>query len=113
MFTSFDLLIVAAMGLAALGVMSTVLMFLIRNRIARRVFMYVSVALALYLAHAGLYISGGAFLGQAAVSFAVIAGCVAVVVLDVLSKKNEKLFTLARILTAVAVVTGFANALLF
>ncbi len=113
MFTSFDLLIVVALGLAAMGVMSTVLMFLIKNRTARRVFMYISVALALYLANVGLYISMGAFPGQTMTSFVVIAACAAVILLDVLSRKKEKLFTVARIITVLAVVAGFANALLF
>ena len=112
MINSFDLIIIAALAIAALGVMSTVLMFLIRNRTAERVFMYVSTALALYLANVGLYISGGAFPGQSSLSVVVIAGCVGVVVLDILSRKNEKLFIYARILAAVAVVVGFANALL-
>lgn len=109
MITSLDLLVLVFMALMALGAMSLVLMFLIRNNIARRVFMYVSVALGVYLAIVGFTISMGAFPFMDLVSVVIITGCIAAVVFERISKFNKHFFTVARILAAAGVVLGLLN----
>ena len=113
MFTSLDLLIVVSMGLAALTLLSLCLMLLLRNRTAKRVFFYIVDVLALYMATVGLRIGiSGMFTGQ--IYFAVIFALVGIgaFVLERLSRGDEKKLRIARILATVALLGGFANALL-
>ena len=113
MFTFLDLLVVVFMVLAALGLMAVCLMFLVRKPIVRKVCFYMTVALSVFAAYAGMRIGGSLFPTQTAV--AVIAGLagIAALVFERLSKGDEKKFLFSRILSAAALVVGMVNAFMF
>lgn len=113
MLTSLDWLVIVFMGLAAMTLLSLCLMFLLKNKIAKRVCFYVVLVLALYVASIGLRIGfSGGFLGMIAVGFLGILASIGAFVLERVSKGNEKLLRISRIIAAVALVVGFAGALL-
>ena len=113
MFTSLDLLIVVFMALAAVTLLSLCLMFLIRNKTARKVFFYIASVLGLYVSWVGFRIGfGGMFSIQIAVGVLTALMCVGAFVLERVSKGNDKMFWVARILSAAALVIGFFNAVL-
>jgi len=113
MFTSLDILVIAFMVLTALTLLSLCLMFLLKNKIAKTVCFYVVSVLGLYIASIGLRIGiGGWFTAQIAVGALVPLMIIGAVVLERVSKGNEKLLRIARILSAAALVIGFLNAIL-
>lgn len=111
MITFLDLLILVALALLAAGVVTMALMFLVKNRKVQKVSLYLTGALAVYLGYVGLRISWPMFMGQAVVAIVAALAGIAAVVLERLSKDNEKQFLLARVLSAAAVVVGIVNAL--
>ena len=112
MFTSLDLLVIVFMALAAVTLLSLCLMFLIRNKTARRVCFYVASALGLYVSWVGFRIGiGGLFPLQIAIGVLTALLCVGAFVLERVSKGSDKMFLLARILSAAALVIGFFNAI--
>lgn len=113
MFTSLDLLIIVTMGLAAGTLLSLCLMFLLKNKTAKRVCFYIVEAFALYMASVGLRIGiAGMFPSQILMAvFFALMGIVAFV-LERVSKENKKMLLISRILAAVSLVGGFVNALL-
>ncbi len=112
MFTSLDLLVVVFMILAALTLLSVCLMFLIRNKIAKRVFFYIVSAIGLYMSWVDIRIGfGGLFPVQIAVGIVSALICIGAFVLERVSKGNEKLLLIARILGAAALVLGLVNAI--
>lgn len=112
MLTFLDLLIIVSMLLIAASLLSLVLMFLLKNKTAKRVCLYLVAVLSVYLGYVGCVINWPGFFSQVVVGAAVSMAGVAAVILDLCSKKNEKLPRIARILAAVAVVIGIANAFL-
>ena len=113
MFTSLDLLIIVFMALAAVTLLSLCLMFLIRNKTARKVFFYIASALGLYVSWIGFRIGfGGLFPIQIVIGILTALMCVGAFVLERVSKGNNKMFLIARIISAAALVIGFCNAIL-
>ena len=113
MFTSLDLLIIVFMALVAVTLLSLCLMFLIRNKTARKVFFYIASALGLYVSWIGFRIGiGGLFPIQIVIGILTALMCVGAFVLERVSKGNNKMFLIARIISAAALVLGFFNAIL-
>ena len=113
MLTSLDLLIIVFMALAAVTLLSLALMFLIRNKTARKVFFYIASALGLYVSWVGFRIGiGGLFSFQIAIGVLTALMCIGAFVLERISKGNDKMFLDARILSVSALVIGFFNAML-
>ena len=113
MFTSLDLLIIVFMALAAVTLFSLCLMFLIRNKTARKVFFYIASAMGLYVSWIGFRIGiGGWFPNQIVIGVLTALMCVGAFVLERVSKGNDKMFRLARFISAAALVIGFFNAIL-
>lgn len=110
MFTFLDALVIVFMALAAAGLLSLCLMFLVKNRKLQKVSLYVAVALGLYLCTVSVRIGFPLFPVQAALGVALGGVSVAALVLERLSKDDEKKFRLARILAAVGLVVGLVNA---
>ena len=114
MFTFLDLLVVVAMALAVASLLALALMFLLRNKTARRVCFYVTSALSLYLTSVGLRIGiGGLFTGQIAVAVMTALLGIGAVVLERVGRKSPKLFLLARIACATTTLIAFCNAFFF
>ncbi|MBE6631637.1 MAG: hypothetical protein E7623_02925 [Ruminococcaceae bacterium] len=113
MLNSLDLLIIVFMGLTAASVLSSILMFVLKNRTAQRICLYLSAALGLFAAYGGIMIGFPYFMGQffAAVIFGLAS--VAAVVLERLSRGDEKLFLIARIAAAASLVLGICNTFIF
>lgn len=112
MFTFLDLLVVVGMGLVAAALLSVCLMFLLKNKTAKKVCFFIVTALALYASTVGLRIGfAGWFPEQigAAVFAAVMA--VGALVLKLVCKGEEKKLLAARIIAAAALVLGVASAL--
>lgn len=110
MLTFLDLLVIVFMVLAAMSLLAVALMFLVRNEKVKRVCLFVTAALGVYVGSvsvrtmwldAPLQMWLGIILG--------IVG-VAAVVLELKAKDNAKLHKLARILAAAALVAGMINA---
>ncbi len=113
MFTSLDLLVVAFMILAALTLLSICLMFLIRNRIVRRVFFYIVSALGLYISWVGFRIGiGGLFYIQIAVGILTALMFIGAFVLERVSRGNRVIFLIARIVSAAALAVALLNAII-
>ena len=101
------------MALAAVTLLSLALMFLIRNKTARKVFFYIASALGLYMSWVGFRIGfGGLFPLQIAIGVLTALMCIGAFVLERVSKGNNKMFLIARIISAAALVLGFFNAIL-
>ena len=112
MFTSLDLLIIVFIALAAVTLLSLCLMFLIRNKTARKVFFYIASALGLYVSWIGFRIGiGGLFSIQIVIGILTALMCVGAFVLERVSKGNNKMFLIARIISAATLVIGFCNAI--
>ena len=112
MFTSLDLLIIVFMTLAAAALLSLSLMFLIRNKPAKKEFFYIASALGLYVSWVGFRIGiGGLFSFQIAIGVLTALMCIGAFVLERISKGNDKMFLAARILSVAALVIGFFNAI--
>ena len=113
MFTSLDLLIIVFIALAAVTLLSLCLMFLIRNKSARKVFFYIALALGLYVSWIGFRIGiGGLFPIQIVIGILTALMCVGAFVLERVSKGNNKMFLIARIISAASLVLGLFNAIL-
>jgi len=113
MLTFLDLLVVVFVILAAVGLLALCLMFLVRKPIVRKVCFYLVVALGVYVATIGVRIGTFWFPTQTAV--AILGGCVSIAafVIERVCKEDKKLFLIARIMAAVALVIGICNAFLF
>lgn len=110
MFTFLDLLIVVVMALVAAGVLGLALMFLVKNRKAQRVCLYVMAALGVYIGTVGFRINWLGFELQAGLAILMALVCVAAVVLEWVKKGDDKFFRISRILAAAGLVIGMANA---
>ena len=113
MLTSLDLLIIVFMALAAAALLSLCLMFLLRNKTARKVLFFISSVLGLYLSWVGFRIGiGGFFPIQIAIGVLTALMCVGAFVLERVGKGNDKMFMISRIISAAALAIGFFNAIL-
>ena len=113
MLTSLDLLIIVFMALAAAALLSLCLMFLLRNKTARKVLFIISSVLGLYLSWVGFRIGiGGFFPIQIAIGVLTALMCVGAFVLERVGKENEKMFLVSRTISAAALAIGFLNAIL-
>ncbi|MBE6665854.1 MAG: hypothetical protein E7603_06530 [Ruminococcaceae bacterium] len=113
MLTSLDWLIIVFMGLAAATLLSVCLMFLLRNKIGKHICFYVVAALTLFVSYIALYIGlSGWFPGQIFFGALTALASVGAIVLNLISKNNEKGQRIARILATAALIVGFINALL-
>ena len=113
MLTSLDWLVIVFMGLAATALLSLSLMFLLKNKAGKRGCFYIVAALALFVSYIALYIGiSGWFVGQMFFGALTALTAVGAIVLDLLSRNSVKRQRIARILGAVALVVGLANALL-
>lgn len=110
MFTFLDLLIVVVMALVAVGALGLALMFLLKNRKAQQVFLYVVAALGVYIGTVGVRINWLASDIQAALAILMALTCVAAVVLERIKKGDDKFFRTARAMATVGLVVGLANA---
>jgi len=112
MLTFLDLLLVVSMVLIAVSLLSVVLMFLVKNKTVRRVCFYITVALGLYLGYVGVRINLFGFSGQAGLAIVLALVGLGALLLERIKKDNEKMFLIARIAAASALVLGVINALL-
>ncbi|MBQ7364282.1 MAG: hypothetical protein IJW46_01645 [Clostridia bacterium] len=112
MLNSLDLLVIVFMGLIALTLFSLALLFFLRNKKAKKVFFYITIALAVYLSTVAFRISSGLFFVQTVLSFVTAGAAIAALVLERVSKGNEKLFLLARIISSCALILALLNAIL-
>lgn len=110
MLNGLDILVVASMGLITAALLSLALMFLVKHPTVRKVCFYVVAALGVYVGTVGLRILSIDFPLQFALAIALGLLSVAAFVVERLSKGDEKKFTIARILAAVALVAGLINA---
>lgn len=111
MVTFLDLLILVSMGLIAAGMLSLVLMFLVRNKKVQKVCFWIAAALGVYIGSVGIRINWPGFYGQAVLAGALMLVSVAALVLERLRKDDEKMFLHARIAAAASLVIGIVNAL--
>ncbi len=111
MFTFLDLLIVVSMALVAAGVLGLALMFLVKNRKVQQVCLYLMAALGVYIGTVGFRINWLGFEVQAGLAVLMALVCVAAVVLERVKKGDDKFFRISRIMAAVGLVVGLANAL--
>lgn len=113
MFTFLDLLVVVALVLATMMFASIILMFVIKNDTAKRVFFYVASALSIYMSTVAIRIGlAGEFIIQMGVGFATIVAAIATIVLERKGKDSDKMFLAARVASAVTLVAAFINALI-
>lgn len=108
-----DLLVVVFMTLIALTVLSIVLLFLLKNGIAKRVFFYLALALGLFASWGAISIGLiGSFIIQLVLGIATAVTCVGLGVLSVIKRKDERVFFFAKTLAAVTLVVALFNAIL-
>lgn len=112
MITFLDLLIIVSMALIAASLLSVALMFLVRNQRVRQVCFYITAALNLYIAYVGIRINWPDFFEQAVLAAVLALFSIAAVVLQCVKKNDSKIFLIARIVAAAALVIGVINALL-
>ena len=115
MTTFLDLLIVVFMVFAALSLLALCLMFLVKKPIICKICFYIVVALGICAAVIGARMGLGAFFFPVQAAAAILAGLASIgaLVLQIVGRKNEKLFLAARIISAVALVVGILNAFIF
>lgn len=113
MFTSLDLLVIVGLALATATLLSLCLMFLLKQRIGKKICLYTVSALTLCLSGIALEIGiGGWFPGQIFFGILTAGAAITAFILDLVSKNSEKRAKIARFLAAGALLIGFANALL-
>jgi len=112
MLTFLDLLIIVSMVLVAASFLSLVLMFLVRNKKIQHVCFYISVALSLYIAYAGIQINWPGFFGQAVLAAVLALVSIGALILERVKKGNDRVFLYARIAASAALVIGAVNTLL-
>ena len=110
MTTFLDLLILVVLALAAVSLIATVLMFLVKNKTVKRVCLYLAAALGIYVGGVGLYILWPMYLGQSVIALLTILTAVGAVVMERLSKERRAMFLTAEIMAAAALFVGMINA---
>ena len=110
MNTFLDLLIVVVMVLSAASLLAMALMFLVKDKKVRRVCLYIVAGLSLYMGYVGFRINWPGFLPQVILAVVMALTGIGAVVLERLSKDDEKKFLLARVLASAALIVGMFNA---
>ena len=110
MDTFLDLLIVVVLALAAVSLVAIVLMFLVKNDRVRRVCLWIVAVLGIYIGYVGIRINFPGFLSEVLLAAAMALTGIGAVVLERLSKGNEKRFLTARIMASAALLVGLLNA---
>ena len=110
MNTFLDLLILVVMVLAAVSLVAMVLMFLVKNKVVKRICLYLVAGLGIYVGYVGLRILWPMFPGQSLIAVLVAMTAIGSVVLERLSRNNKKLFLTAQILASAALFVGMLNA---
>ena len=110
MDTFLDLLIVVVLALAAVSLVAMALMFLVKNAKVRRVCLWIVAALGIYMGYVGARINFPGFMPEVIIAGAMALAAIGAVVLERLSKGNEKKFLIARIMASAALVAGMLNA---
>ena len=110
MNTSLDLLILVVMVLAAVSLVAMVLMFLVKNKVVKRICLYLVAALGIYVGYVGLRILWPMFLGQSVIAVLVAMIAIGSVVLERLGCNHRKLFLIAQILASAALLVGMLTA---
>lgn len=112
MTTMLDLLIIVVGMLAAAGLVSMALMFLVKNEKVRRGCLWIVAALGVYVGTVGLRIMWPMFTAQAVVAVLMALVSIGAILLERLSRNASKWFLGARIAASVALVVGMLNAFL-
>ena len=113
MFTFLDLLVIVFLVLIAATLLSLCLMFMLKNKTAKRICFYIVLVLSLYVSSIGLRIGlGGWFTTQIAFGVLTVLMTVSAFVLERVSKGNEKLLKISRVIAAAALAVGMINAIL-
>ena len=110
MNTFLDLLILVVMVLAAVSFVAVVLMFLVKNKIVKRICLYLVAALGIYMGYVGLRILWPMFLGQSIIAVLAAMAAIGSVVFERLSRGNKKLFLTAQLVATAALLVGMFNA---
>ena len=111
MLNSLDLLVIAFMVIMSLSVLAVLLMLLMKNKLVKRIALYVCSAITAYVGIAAFVNFSTYFLGQAIVGLLAAISAVAAIVLERISakKQDEKLFRIARITALAALAAGVIN----
>ena len=112
MDTFLDLLIVVVLALAAVGLVSMALQFLVKNRTVKRICLYIVAALGIYMGYVGCRILWPGFIAQ--VVLAVVAALVSIgaIVLERRSRDSKGKFLTAQVMASGALIVGMLNAFL-
>ncbi len=112
MLTSLDLLVIVCMAVAALTLLSVSLMFLIKNKTAKKVFFYITTALGLFVSVAAFLVGfSGFFPIQMAISLLTAWLSIAAIVVSIVCRKYKWTFLAVRLASVAALVIGFINAI--
>jgi len=111
MLNYLDLLVIVSMALVAASLLALCLMFLVKHKRVKQVCLYIVTALGLYAAYVGLQIGWPYFMGQAVAALILGAVSLGAVVLERLSKGDDKKLLIARLMAAGGLILGIVNAL--
>ena len=109
MTTFLDLLIVVALVMVAASLVAVALMFLVKNRIVKRICLYLAAALGIYLSYVGLYIFWPMYTGQAVLALLTGLASIGAIVLERLSKDSSKRLLTAEVMVSAALIIGMLN----
>ena len=110
MVTFLDLLVVVVMVLSAGSRVAMALMFLVKNKKVKRIWLYLVAALGVYMGYVGFRIMWINSTAQSAFAVIMALAAIGAVVLERLSKGSEKKFRLAQVLASASLVIGMFNA---
>ncbi len=105
-----DLIVVVFMVTSAVSLLAVCLMFLVRKPVVRKVCFYIAVAMGVYVASIGVRIGMTLLSAQAVVGLVAGAMSIAALVIERMSKDDERKFLAARVLATAALVVGAVNA---
>ena len=112
MLDSLDWLVVIFLIVGVTGLLSLGLMFLAKNETIKKISFYVLVVLGMTVSWMNAKMTPSSYPGELALGWGLGALSMAALLLEVCSK-SEKKTKIARILTAISVVLGIANAFIF
>ena len=113
MMTSLDLLVAAFVGIASVSLLALCLMFLVRKPLIQRVCFYIVVVVGVYCGLVGIRIGSFGFPMQRGIGAVVGMMSIVALLLERMSKGNQKKFFTARMLSAGALIIGMLNAFIF
>jgi hypothetical protein len=113
-FSVLDLLVLVFAAFAAVALTAVALMFLLKNKLAKRIAFYAAVALGVLLSSAGIYVAAVSalplFVGIAAAGLILSIGAL---VLERVGKDKAKSFLLARAGSIAALALGLYSLFLW